>query len=337
MTADFRKILAKDKVDDADRERATAILKYINGLYTVYTNLFLYDRNGRVLAVSNSGDARIVGSTLNDSWVEATLALPGTQAYSVSPFDETPLYGGRPTYIYGAVVTDMQTGAACGGIGIVFDSAPQFQSMLRDSLPQDEQGAPQTGHLGFFVDRKGRIISSSQDDHKPGQKLSVPTEYVQINEGAGLSGIVDCGGKLYAIGSRVSSGYREYKRGDGYQNDVIAIAMTPLAKTRSVQDSVKNAQRFDCNRVASTSADAVEVATFIVGQRSFGIRTDATRGAISVEGLTPIPGAHALLAGKIAYEGKAVPDILFCLESWLSIDLTDFQFHLIINPHDPTC
>ena len=36
------------------------------------------------------------------------------------------------------------------------------------------------------------------------------------------SRIVEMKGKLYAIGAQVSDGYREYKRGDGYENDIVS-------------------------------------------------------------------------------------------------------------------
>jgi chemotaxis signal transduction protein len=311
LTADFRRIMAKEQISDEDRTLARNILKYINDLYTVYSNLFLYDHSGRVIAVSNPSESRFVNTVVEKSWVHETLALSGTQAYSVSPFEQTALYGGRPTYIYGAVVTDLQKSTPCGGIGIVFDSEPQFRSMLQDSLPQDEQGKPLAGYLGFFINRDGSIISSTADEWKPGQTLKIPKEYLHTEEGPGQSGIIEFAGKFYAIGSRLSSGYREYKRGDGYKNEVIALAMAPLAASISTEKREEKTLTFDCSRVVSNAADAVEIATFYLGQRAMGVRTDAVRGAVSTDGLTPIPGAHRLLAGKVAYEGKAVPIVNF--------------------------
>ncbi len=47
---------------------------------------------------------------------------------------------------------------AVGGIGIVFDSEPQFKAMLHDSLPRDERGAVVQGCFGIFADRGRTII-----------------------------------------------------------------------------------------------------------------------------------------------------------------------------------
>ena len=117
--------------------RLTPILSTINGLYTVYSNLILFDATGQVVAVSAAGDTSLVGRVLGDEWVARTLALDGPQAYCVSPFMPTPLYGGRPTYIYCAAVRDpVRSHRVVGGIAIVFDSAPQLATMLADCLPE---------------------------------------------------------------------------------------------------------------------------------------------------------------------------------------------------------
>lgn len=141
LTSAFRRILTQTERSSQDVDTISSILAYINGLYTVYTNLFVYDVNGRILAVSNPGEARFVGTVLSEDWVRDTLSLKESQCYSVSSFSDTPLYDGQHTYIYGAAITDPDNSGQCvGGIGIVFDSAPQFKEMLRDSLPRSEKG-----------------------------------------------------------------------------------------------------------------------------------------------------------------------------------------------------
>ena len=156
----------------------TQILRYINDLYTVYTNLFVYDTAGTILAVSNPEEQARGGAQLHEEWVPQTLGLSNSQAYSVSKFEPTHLYGGKLTYIYGAVITEPNSNKVCGGIGVVFDSAPQFESMLKDSLPQDEFGEPKKGLVGFFLNRKGCILSSSSEDWKPGNYLKLPDVYL---------------------------------------------------------------------------------------------------------------------------------------------------------------
>jgi hypothetical protein len=38
------------------KDEITSILQYINGLYTVYTNILVFDKNGKVIAVSNKNE-----------------------------------------------------------------------------------------------------------------------------------------------------------------------------------------------------------------------------------------------------------------------------------------
>lgn len=311
LTSDFRRLLSAGDCSKESVQRMTQILRYINDLYTVYTNLFVYDTEGTILAVSNAEEQGLVGTQLHEEWVPQTLGLSNSQAYSVSKFEPTHLYGGKPTYIYGAVITEPNSNRVCGGIGVVFDSAPQFESMLKDSLPQDEFGEPKKGLIGFFLNRKGRILSSSSEDWKPDSYLKLPDAYLRSPNGEGHTGIWELNGKYFAVGSRVSAGYREFKCGDGYHNDVIAVALAPLANV--VPHDEKNQRpersfRYD-NENSPNSDDTVEVATFYVGEKTLGFQTKVVCGAVTKEGLTTIPGSHKLLAGKIAYEGKAVPVI----------------------------
>ena len=64
-----------------------------------------------------------------------------------------------------------------GGIGIVFDSAPQFKEMLYDALLRNQSGAVADGCFGVFTDRHGHIISSTEDRFKIGQPLAIDRSF----------------------------------------------------------------------------------------------------------------------------------------------------------------
>ncbi|MEK9804427.1 MAG: cache domain-containing protein, partial [Curvibacter sp.] len=155
LTPELRGALATPEVPAAEARRLQEILAYIHSLYTVYTQLYVYDRNGRIIARScrggEPGPAQVDAATL-----ERVRALADDQAYHVSAFEPSPFYGGRPTYTYHAAVRDPHHDrAVVGGIGIVFDAAREFQAMLHGSLSQD------SGICAYFVDREGRIISGT--------------------------------------------------------------------------------------------------------------------------------------------------------------------------------
>ena len=61
----FRQILAKDSPDEIDVRELTRILTYINSLYTVYSNLFIFDKTGKIIAVSSPERNSDIGRTLS--------------------------------------------------------------------------------------------------------------------------------------------------------------------------------------------------------------------------------------------------------------------------------
>ncbi|MBI9110720.1 cache domain-containing protein [Maridesulfovibrio ferrireducens] len=228
LTSDFRRILEQPQANDSDRNSMHNILHYINSLYTVYTNLFIYDHTGKILACSNPEEFRHEGQTLNGQYATDTLKIKDSQKYCVSSFDSTELYAkksiSRHSYIYNASITSLKdSNLVLGGIGIVFDSEPEFLSMLNDALPRNSQGEILNGSEGMFVETSGKIISSTNPDHNPGQSISLPQEFRQLSSGQLTSYLLEENDKLFAVGCAHSAGYREYKKDDGYTNNLLSI------------------------------------------------------------------------------------------------------------------
>ncbi|WP_045220208.1 chemotaxis protein CheW [Desulfonatronum thioautotrophicum] len=334
LTSAFRRILAQPTMSDADTRTIAEILGYINGLYTVYTNLFVYDRQGRILAVSNPSEVHIVGTTINADWMRRTLALGNSQQYSVSSFEKTRFYANRPTYIYGAVITSLSPmDEAVGGIGIVFDSEPQFASMLQDSLPRDERGAVVQGCFGVFADRNRTIISSTHAGLVVGSSLPVDEALFSLKPGEGRASITIYQDHYYAVGARCSSGYREYKAKDGYINDVIGMVFVPLASVVTEKSEVRGVSRRNAIQVSRTRTggnDCIEVASFFIGDRWLGINADHVLETINPEGITVIPGAHRFVVGKIFYQGDSIPVVDIRRELRLPPKEIDMETQIIL-------
>ena len=231
LTSAFRRCLASADLSFSASRQITEILEYINALYTVYTNLYVYDRSGRILAVSDPKQSMLVGMQV-DALGGASEALKNgsSQRYSVSAFAKTPLYQGRHTYIYNAAITDLHDPRQIlGGIGIVFDSEPQFQSMLNDVLPRDKQGNVLAGCFAVFVERNKTIIGvANHSKLKIGDTLGLDDLYFKLKTGQRSSEVVQYQGTNYVMGVAVSKGYREYKVEEAYSNDVIAMVFIPF-------------------------------------------------------------------------------------------------------------
>ncbi len=215
LTPLFQNELAKE-VPDAEALNDT--LHYINALYTVYTNLFLFDRDGRIVAASN--DRSVLGKRVPQGSLGGVLALSHEQQYTVGKFEPTPFYGDAPTYIYYAAV---RSGGRCiGGIGIVFDSTVEFRAMLEDSFPAGKKG------FSLFVDAELRVIATSGGPMAPMERCDIEIGPLNRRGGENRHGFVTYRGKHYIYSVAKSQGYREYKTEDNYRNDVYAVTMVEI-------------------------------------------------------------------------------------------------------------
>ncbi len=218
LTSVFQQQLTPENSSTLNTLGLTEVLSYINSLYTVYTGIYLYNRHGEIVAVSNQNLNKWLGTKVkqNTGWGGVN-SINNSQQYCVSSFELSDYYEEKPTYIYNAAIRNHSS--VVGGIGIVFDSEPQFKQMLDDVLANSQQGC-----FGLFVDRNGTVISVTRTDlWQVGDFFDLPDEIRNKQNGEMGAGIYNLGDKEYILGYSVSKGYREYKNQDGYINDVIAV------------------------------------------------------------------------------------------------------------------
>jgi chemotaxis signal transduction protein len=298
LTSEIRRILSEGRLSSDDKAKITDILVYINKLYTVYTRLFIYDIKGNIVAESNlhHDPMDAVGRQVTASYAQDTFSLRSPQEYRVSPFEESWLYDGKPTYVYNAAIRHIDDmNKIVGGIGIVFDSTPEFKHMLEDCLP-DEPGA-----FGLFVERpSGRIIASTDaSNYQNGEILWIDPEFFELQQGAGKSKIVLYNKKYYAVGCYSSRGYREFKTTGDYHNDVAAFVFIPIGEKTEATDSEQ--------RVAITypqepmTGDAVDLATFYIGSDIYSFYAAEVVEAIEVSMINPLPGTKSYVVGSVMY------------------------------------
>lgn len=302
----FSEALSSEKPSEEDGKTIGAVLRSINDLYPVYTNLIVFDRNGRIVAVSDETKSDLVGSVLEEEWVRRILSLRDPQDYVVSDFAPSPLYDDRPTYIYGAAIPSARNQRSVGGIACVFDAEPQLTAMLKDALPRDDTGNIKFGAMGFFVDLKGQVIACTEDFLKPGQQLPMDISVLRIGRGCRHSCVVQLGDAYYAVGSNASSGYREYKgENDAYQNDVVALISTRLGAADAEQAQAHSAipsVRSDRMRPGAK----VDIATFRAGENWYAARTSEIVEIVDGTNIVPLPGAPAEMVGCVMHRGATL-------------------------------
>jgi chemotaxis signal transduction protein len=285
------------QVAASDRD-ASEILRHINSLYTVYHDIVLFDATGRIVAVSNASHASKVGRTINEPWVTATLELRDSQQFAVSAFAPCDLYDGRHTLVYGAAVRN-ESRRAVGGIGIVFDSSPQFKAMLRDALPRTESGDIVSGCIGLFVDSRFGVVAATSE-FEPGDTIDLPRDLLDAQTSAGHTVCIK--GVHYAIGIRRTSGYREYT-GMG----VFSLILIPLGAAQA--HAVARRAEPQNHRRAHTHEAVVDVATFYCGDQRLGLMRNEIVEALDGAHLRPIPNAPAWHAGLLMYREMPLPVI----------------------------
>jgi len=290
------------------REGLERVIAYINSLYTVYDNILLFDTTGQVQAVSNPDHAALVGQTLDAPWVGECLGLHDSQSYAVSCFENSALYGGRPTYVYLSAVRAPDDMQVVGGIAIVFDSTPQFSAMLNDALPCEASGESVAGSFALFIDGEANVIAASGGAYRPGQKLVLPPEL--LNPGsAGCSRLVALDGQVMAVGASPSSGYREFKgKDDAYRNEVIALVFIPLGNYDANASLIAPAGEVAMRHSAIASDVTIrEIATFHLDAHWLGLPVSSVIEAVELNGATTLANAPKQVYGAMIHRNETLP------------------------------
>ena len=228
LTPTFTNLLSKEHLSNDDKSQLHNELAYINELYTVYTNVFLFDCQGNIITASHLDDIPTnAQSVANSPWFKQTTSLTNSQQYAVSEYEKSELYAGQETYIYSAAIKSTR-GAIIGGIGVVFDSKPEFEAMLQDCLPVSETGEPLEHASALFIDQHATIIASTDENWLVGSTLPIPEALMKIKNGESRHAVTELNSDNYLIGVTCSSGYREYKTTGDYSNDVIAVVMIKM-------------------------------------------------------------------------------------------------------------
>ena len=215
------------------QETINHTLSDIHQLYTVYAALIVYDATGKILATSGL-DSHFTGSMFeNSNDVSSCLNLPSSNHYHVSAFCPSIYYQGKPTYIYhSAIFNEKQKGknTSIGGVAIVFDSEKQFFDILNDTLPTVN---PNGSIASLFIDKDGTIINVSKNTIglTIQDTIEIPTRLKLADYGEKGVMQFDIKGKSCLCAFKITEGYREFKKDDGYKNNVISICF-------SAQDSI---------------------------------------------------------------------------------------------------
>ena len=287
LTSYFREAFDDYNSFPDKKEEITSVLHYINGLYTVYTNILVFDKNAKVIAVSNKNYEYLIGKILTQEWVEKTLRLSDTSKYSVSKFEKSALYNNESTYIYSSAIRSFNDEKKItGGIAVVFDSTPQFNSMLDECLPKDTDGNKISGVFAIFANKDKQIISSTNSSFEVDSYLNLEDKLFTLKNAQQSSQIIEMDNNYYAVGVKCSNGYRAYKsRVDDYKNDVLCFVFISIGKKESNVFLNNSTSKFLTTSKSKYTPTSVELATFCLGKKLLAVNAKNVIESIGIEEL----------------------------------------------------
>ncbi len=312
LTTTFRSLMSKQALQTQDVGEIQSVLHYINSLYTVYGNIIVFDTQGRVIAVSNPQEQSLQGQVLTEPWVRKALALRSAQDYVVSDFVATPLYNALPSYIYAAAIHAIEDEQVLGGIGIVFDAAPQFLAMLQDVLPQGKLDGEQEGQLDYsfavYTDADKSVIASTHKRFSVGDLFDISDDFFALTHGQSMCKVVTFHHKNYAVGCSKSAGYREYKgTADHYQQEVFAFVLIYLGEETQAVQQPASLKPVYVQHSMHNSIYNLQLATFYVGNNWLALSANQVASAIQVDTHLPISGGEQdIVAGYLMYRGNSL-------------------------------
>jgi chemotaxis signal transduction protein len=268
------------------------VLDHINGLYTVYSRLVVFDEAGVIRGASrDEKETSLTGRAVDPCWLQAVRGLNESQRYAVSGFEDTPLHDGGPTYTYLAAVRRPQDGGFAGGVAIVFHAAREFEAMLQDVLGQ------RTG-MAAFIDATGRVLASTD--------VALASRAPLAFDGA--TAMFELDGVHYVAAQAAAGGYREFKRGDGYDNGVRAVVALRLGSA-TIAPGTGRLQTDAPPRLAAAH-EPLEVALFQVGSLCAGLPAASVMEAVSTRGLVPLPRRQGGALGLLEVHWSGVSSLV---------------------------
>ena len=164
--------------EDAERARhASHRLGVILSSYTVYLDLWIADRQGRVIAHGRPERYRqVLGRDVSgERWFQQAMATESGAAYAVDDIRRETALEGAPVATYSTAVRagGAERGEVIGALGIFFDWAPQAQAIV-EGLGLSEEERSRT--RAMLLDASGRVIAASDGQGLLEERLALRAE-----------------------------------------------------------------------------------------------------------------------------------------------------------------
>jgi len=192
-----------EQLDDASIQYAIKRLGLINRFYSVYMNLVLVDKAGRVIACSQPNRyPRVMGANMAGlHWYRGAMSTRSGDEYVVDDIYNDPLHDNQPVCVYATAVRKGGEvhGEVLGAIGVFFDWPEQAKIIVRNEPNLSEEEWKRSRVL--LLDAKSRIIAASDG------KDMLSTFHLKT-DGKNKGYYTDSNGQIIAFARTL--GYQEY-------------------------------------------------------------------------------------------------------------------------------
>lgn len=270
LTAQLRSGLAFPSAAQADA--MGAVLAHINRLYTVYARLVVYDRSGRIVAVT--GEQSALGLQIDADTLSRVCALRSELDHYAEPFAPSPLYDGAPTYIYHAAIRHPeQPGTVVGGIGVVFDARPELVNMLHSGV------AARRNMHAFFITPDGQVLAGTDARYAPGATLPLHPALLADGPAHGSGSLImEHDGQYVIAACTRAGGYREFRDAAGVEQPVLAVLLESFGPVRDA--AALAAAGAQAVKVARTGDTGPNFAIFYAGGALMALKAEAIQEAV---------------------------------------------------------
>jgi Methyl-accepting chemotaxis protein (MCP) signalling domain len=188
-------------------ERMGVILK----AYTVYFDIVLADRHGRIIANGNPADYASVGKVVADTtWFRTAWNSRNGDQFGFETVHVSQLAGGKRVLVYSCKVCSEghADGSPLGVLGVVFRWDALADTIVR-ATPVDDVSPEKTRVC--IVSPEGLILADSRGRALE-ETLNV-TEFGALFKGKKGFGVVNIGGRSHLVGHGFSPGFETYSTG----------------------------------------------------------------------------------------------------------------------------
>jgi hypothetical protein len=178
-------------------------LATINKFYSVYIDLVLTDRQGRVVASANPAFAKsLTGTDLSSAdWVRSARNLASGEDYFVGEVELSAQHGRREVLVYSTAVRrgGRTDGPVLGTLGVYFDWQEQGRAIVETEAALPAQVKDRTSVL--LLDGRDRVIATTDPE-------LMWKRFDLRHEGRGRGSYQDGAGNIVAFAKTL--GYQEY-------------------------------------------------------------------------------------------------------------------------------